>query len=80
MDLSALQHVLIWALVTNYVILLVWFAVFRLAHDWMYRVHTQWFRLSRESFDALHYGGMAVYKIGIFLFILGPLIGVALAG
>ena len=31
MDLSTLQHVLIWALVINFGILLVWFAVFSLA-------------------------------------------------
>lgn len=80
MDLSTLQHVLIWALAINFVILLIWFAVFSLAHDWLYRSHTRWFQLSRESFDALHYGGMAVHKIGVFVFILGPLIGVTLAG
>ncbi|WP_407656543.1 DUF6868 family protein [Methyloglobulus morosus] len=41
--------------------------MFTLAHDWMYRLNCRWFKLSVETFDALHYAGMAVYKIGILL-------------
>jgi len=44
-----------------------------LAHDGIERVHGRWFRLSREQFDALHYGGMSIYKLGIILFNLVPL-------
>jgi hypothetical protein len=38
----------------------------------MYRLHGRWFRLSPEQFDAIHYGAMAVYKIGILLLNLVP--------
>lgn len=77
-DLAALRTILIWSLVVNYLVLLVWFAVIVFAHDWIYRLHTRWFRLSRETFDALHYGGMAVYKIGTLLLNVAPLLGVLL--
>ena len=56
----------------NYAILLAWFAAFVFAHDWLYRMHTRWFGLSREAFDALNYAGVAIYKIGIMLFFLVP--------
>ncbi|MGI9163525.1 MAG: DUF6868 family protein [Mycobacterium sp.] len=75
-DLFALRQILIWSLVFNYVVLLVWFAVIALAHDWVYRLHTRWFALSRQSFDAIHYGGMAAYKIGTLLLNVAPLVGV----
>ena len=78
-DLHALREILIWSLVVNYVILLVWFAAIVFGHDWVYRLHTRWFRLSRESFDAIHYGGMAVYKIGTLLLNVAPLVGVLVA-
>jgi len=32
------------------------------------RFHGQWFRLSDEQFDFLHYFGISIYKIGILLF------------
>jgi hypothetical protein len=40
----------------------------------MYRLHSRWFQVSRETFDALHYAGMTIYKVGILLFNLVPLI------
>lgn len=79
MDIGTLRDVLIWSLAVNYGMLLVWFTVFCLAHDWIYRTHTRWFRLSREAFDAINYAGMAVYKIGVLLLNVAPLIALAVA-
>ena len=80
MDIDRLQSFLLWCAGINYAILLVWFAVFVFAHDWLHRMHTRWFRLSVEHFDALNYLGVAVYKIGIILFVLVPLVALHLAG
>ncbi len=41
-------------------------------------MHTRWFRLSVETFDAIHYAGLAVYKIGIILLNLVPFIALCL--
>ena len=69
-------HFLIVCTVVNYAILIVWFGVFVWAHDWLYRVHSRWFKVPVETFDSIHYGGIAIYKIGILLFNLVPLIAV----
>jgi hypothetical protein len=74
MNMGTLREVLLWSLVINYAVLLIWFAAFTLAHDRLYRLHNRWFAVSRETFDALHYGGMAVYKIGVLLLNLAPLV------
>jgi len=73
MTIESARHFLLWCTVMDYGVLLVWFVVFVFAHDAMQRIHGRWFQLSREQFDALHYGGMAVYKVGILLFNLVPL-------
>ena len=65
---------LLWSLIINYVILLWWFGAFVFARGWMYRLHSRWFRISEERFDTIHYAGMAIYKIGILLFSLAPLV------
>jgi len=72
--LGQLKEFLIWSTVVNYAVLVVWFVAFVYAHDWLYRMHGRWFKLPVERFDALHYGGMAVYKIGILLLNLVPLL------
>jgi len=72
MSIAMIQKVLLWCAFINYGVLLVWFLFFMLAHDWMYQLHGRWFHLSVEQFDALHYAGMALYKIGILLCNLIP--------
>jgi len=79
MTLSEIKEILLWCTCINYAILFVWFGIFIVAHDWLYRLHACFFMLSDETFDAVHYGGMAVYKIGILLLNLVPLIAVSMA-
>ena len=51
---------------------------FRLAHDWIYRLHSQWFPMPIEQFNAIHYAGIAVYKIGVLLFTVVPYVALVL--
>lgn len=74
MTIGELKHFLLWSTALNYVVLLIWFGAFFLAHGWLYRLHTRWFKLSAENFDLLNYLGMAIYKIGVLLFNLVPLL------
>jgi len=75
-----MRDALLWCAVINYGVLLIWFLFFILAHDWMHRFHSKWFRLSVEQFDALHYGGMSVYKLGILLLNLVPYVALRIVG
>jgi len=43
-----------------------------LAHDWTWRLHSRWFNLSVERFDAIHYAGIAYFKLTVFVFNLVP--------
>ena len=74
MNIQSFSEVLLWCLVFNYAVLLLWFLVFILGHDWLYQLHTRWFGMPIERFDAIHYAAMATYKIGILLFNLTPYI------
>ncbi len=78
MTTNEIKHILLWCVGLNYVLLLIWFGVFVFAHDWMYRMHGHWFKLSVETFDAIHYAGLSVYKIGVLLLNLVPLIALYL--
>ena len=74
MDIQLLQQVLGWSLALNYLILLIWFLVFIYARTWMKSLHGRWFNLDDQTFDAIHYAAMAVYKIFIMVFNLVPFI------
>lgn len=72
MTITALRRFFLVCLLINYGILLLWFFMIVLAKEWLRGFHGKWFPLSGERFDAIHYQGMAIYKIGIFLLNLGP--------
>ncbi len=72
MSIETIRSFLLGCIGINYGILLLWFLAFMSVHDFMHRLHARWFRLSVEQFDAIHYSGMAVYKIGILLLNLVP--------
>ena len=79
MDVDFVIRLLLWSLLVNYVVLFIWFGVFISAHGWLRRLHGRWFTMSDNTFDAVHYGGMAVYKVGVLLFNLAPLVALWLA-
>ena len=74
MDIEQLQHFLFWCTLINFGVLLWWAAFYLFAHDFVYRVHSRFFVISRVQFDAIHYAGMAFYKLSIVLFNLVPFI------
>jgi hypothetical protein len=80
MSLERVRKVLLWCTVINYGVLLVWWLCFLFAHDVMYNLHGLWFHLSREQFDALHYVGIALYKLGILLLNLVPYMALRIIG
>jgi hypothetical protein len=69
---------LLSSLLINYIILMIWFLAFIFARDWMKQLHGKWFQLSDTTFDAIHYGGMAIYKIGILLLNVVPFVALYL--
>ncbi|MDR2000759.1 MAG: hypothetical protein LBP94_04405 [Zoogloeaceae bacterium] len=79
MTIDSLCALLGWCAVANLALLLVWFAGFFWAHDAMYGWHRGWFRLTPETFDAIHYAGMATYKILIWMFLIIPYLVLRLA-
>lgn len=78
MSVKEIHDFLLYSLVINYLILLVWFGFFVKAHDFIYRLHSRWFNISMQTFDTIHYSGLAVYKIGIILLNLVPLLALCL--
>lgn len=76
--LDVIAGILIRCFLGGMVLLMVWFAGFAFAGDWIYQVHSRWFQIPRQSFDAIHYAGMAVTKIAIIVLFLLPWIAIKL--
>jgi len=74
MTVEIIRSTLAWCSVIDIGLLLFWFLFFTMAHDFIFRMHARWFKIPAETFDTIHYTGMAFFKICIFLFNLVPYI------
>ena len=80
MTIYLLRDVFMWCSIINIGLLLVSFLFLLLGHDWICRVHTKWFKISKEHFDAICYGILAFYKICIFVFNIVPYVALCIVG
>jgi len=65
---------LLWSAVINTVFLLLWVGLLAARRDFIYEMHSRWFKLTPEQFDAIHYGGIALYKLLTLFFNIVPLL------
>ena len=80
MTVEIIRDVLAWCSVINIGLLLFWLLWLTLAHDFVYRVHGKFLKLSVERFDEIHYTGMAFFKICIFVFNIVPYLALRIVG
>ena len=80
MTLIIIRKTLAWCSVINIGLLLWWFLFFVQAHDWMYRLHSKWFKVSVEEFDSIHYRYMALFKTSLLVFNLVPYFALRIVG
>jgi hypothetical protein len=80
MTVEIVREALLWCFIINVGLLLCWFLLLWFVHDWVYRVHSKWFRMSVETFDGIHYAGMALFKTAIIFLNLVPFVALCIAG
>ena len=80
MTVELFREVLAWCSVINIGLLLFWLLWLTLAHDFVYRFHGKFLNLSVERFDTIHYAGMAIFKIFIFVFNIVPYLALRIVG
>jgi len=69
---TEMMSFLAWCTLINYSVLLIWFFVFSLGHDWLHLMHGKWFDLTEQQFDLINYCGMGLFKLCILVFNLAP--------
>jgi len=80
MSIEVVRDALFWCAVLNYLVMLVWFLLFVLPHNWLYRLCSRWFRLTPEQFDRINFSGIVLYKVAILLLNLVPYLALRMIG
>ena len=80
MELETIRAALGWCTIINIGFLMYWMIMIRFCRDWVRNMHGRWFKLSDETFDAIHYAAMAIFKLLIIVFNLVPYIALLIVG
>ncbi len=80
MDIDSITAFLMWCTILNVALLALSSLICVCAGDWVYRIHSKWFSISRETFNVAIYSFIGLYKIFIFVFILIPYIALLIVG
>lgn len=80
MNLAELREALLYSTVINLAFLALWGLLYLLPHGWIYGLVGRVFQLSAEKLDAISFGGILLYKIGVLIFNLVPYLALRLVG
>jgi hypothetical protein len=81
MDRKFVEGVLLRCFIIGFVVLMIWFVFFLVAGGLIYDVHGSMFKeITDRQFEVIHYCGMGLTKLFIFVFFLVPYIALRWTG
>jgi hypothetical protein len=76
--LGAAAKILLRCFVLGYLFLLLWFVAYMAAGDLIYRLNSSLFGISQHEMNLLHFYGITLVKIFVFVFFLFPYVAIRL--
>ena len=80
MDIQTLTTFFMWCTIINGGILILWGVFCMFATDLVYRIHSKWFPIPRETFNVVVYSLLGVFKIFFFVFNAVPYVALLIIG
>ena len=80
MDIQTLQTFFMWCTIINAALLILSGMIFAFAGDWVYRVQSKWYPISRDAFNVVIYSFIGVFKIFFLMFNLVPYVALLIVG
>jgi hypothetical protein len=80
MDIVIVRAFFMWCTIINGALLILSFLICTFAGDWIYRMHSRWFPISREAFYVAIYSFLGLFKIFVLAFNLVPYLVLVIVG
>ena len=78
MDIYTVENFFMWCSIINGFILVLCFLIFVLMGDFVYRMHSRLFPISKEAFNIIFYSFIGLYKMLFWVFNLVPFLAAAI--
>ncbi|MEE9357057.1 MAG: hypothetical protein V3U62_01655 [Sedimenticolaceae bacterium] len=80
MDIETLAAFFMWCTIINGAMFVFSAAMCILARDFVYRVHSKWFAMPRETFNVIIYSWVGLFKIVFLVFNVVPYVALLIIG
>ena len=80
MDIQTLTTFFMWCTIINAGLFIYWATWCMFAPDFVYRMQSRWFPISRETYDVAIYGFLGVFKMLFIVFNLVPYLALLIVG
>ncbi len=80
MDMQTLETFFMWCTVINGGLLIYSTIGLTFAPNWIYKVQSRWYPISREAFNVIIYSFLGLYKLFFITFNLVPYIALRIMG
>ncbi len=80
MDIETVTAFFMWCTIINGAMFVVSAVVCILAGDFVYRVHSKWFSVPRETINVMIYSFVGLFKIVFIVFNLVPYVALVIVG
>lgn len=80
MTYEQIHAMLGWCTLINVVIMTLMFLMLWTMRSFVYRMHGKWFPMSEQTFNAIIYSFLGVYKIFLIVFNLVPWLALSIMG
>lgn len=80
MDIRTIQTFFMWCTVINAALLVLTGLTLTFAGDWVYRIQSRWYPISRDAFNVAIYSFMGLFKLFFITFSLVPYIALLIIG
>ncbi len=78
MSIEMLTKFFMWCTILNMGLLMFSFLILAFAGTFVYRIHSKWFPMPRETFSVVLYSFIGIYKILVFVFNIVPWVVLAI--
>jgi len=80
MDIQTLTTFFMWCTIINGGLLVFWSMMSIFAPDFVYRMQSRWFPISREAFNVVLYSFLGLFKIVFLVFNVVPYVALLIIG
>ena len=80
MDIQILTRFFMWCTILNGGLLILSFLICTFSGDWVYRMHSKWFPIPRETFNVVIYSFIGLVKIFVLIFNVVPYVALLIVG